>query len=473
MKEKRERKGRFLVILAVFICAALVVAVYLGGFFYFQSHFLKGTVIDRADVSGLTVDELKEEIEAYSLQVIERTAEGAELQEEIRGKDIDLSYASEEPLRKLLKEQKAFLWFVPQKAEHRTEGLLTYEEEKLKSRVKELAGLRQGGFLSPQDAYIDMEDPETGIRIVEEVRGNALDEKKTLEAVQIALEGLLEEVNLEEAGCYLEPRVKADEEELLRAFEKLESYQDFAITYTFGKQKEVLDGETVLSWLSVEDFEVKLDYEKVEEFVAGLRKKYDSIFRPRKFLTSYGKELTLSRGDYGWWMNYEQEAKELAARIEAGESGERVPVYHQKAASYESPDYGTTYVEINLTAQHLFLYKNGGLVLESDFVSGNLSRGFDTPDGIYGITYKQRNATLNGEDYSTPVAYWMPFNGNIGMHDATWRREFGGQIYITNGSHGCINLPYSAAKTIYENVEKGTAVICYHLPGTEVLPQEE
>lgn len=109
--------------------------------------------------------------------------------------------------------------------------------------------------------------------------------------------------------------------------------------------------------------------------------------------------------------------------------------------------------------------------MESDFVSGSVIRGYSTPGGIYGLTYKQRDATLTGETYRTPVSFWMPFNNNIGMHDATWRREFGGNIYITNGSHGCINLPYSAAKEIYGYVEKGTPVICYYLPGTESVPE--
>ncbi len=190
-------------------------------------------------------------------------------------------------------------------------------------------------------------------------------------------------------------------------------------------------------------------------------------------MTSYGKEVTISSGDYGWWMNSEQEIQELTEMIRQGESGERTPVYYQTADQYGMPDYGNTYVEINLTAQHLFLYKDGTKVLESDFVSGNSSRGYDTPDGVYGITYKQRNATLTGENYQTPVSWWMPFNRNIGMHDAGWRGSFGGNIYKTNGSHGCINLPPSVAKEIYENIEKGTPVICYHLPGTEPVVMEK
>ena len=207
--------------------------------------------------------------------------------------------------------------------------------------------------------------------------------------------------------------------------------------------------------------------------MASLRKKHDTVFRPRTFQTSYGTEITIKNGDYGWWMDTDQEVAELTEMIEQGQSGERTPVYRQTAASYDTPDYGNTYVEINLTAQHLFLYKDGQLILESDFVSGNVARGYTTPGGIFGLTYKQRDATLTGETYRTPVSFWMPFNNNIGMHDATWRREFGKNIYLTNGSHGCINLPYSAAKEIYGYVEKNTPVICYYLPGTEYVPEAE
>ena len=107
------------------------------------------------------------------------------------------------------------------------------------------------------------------------------------------------------------------------------------------------------------------------------------------------------------------------------------------------------------------------MVLETDCVTGNSARGFDTPAGVYGITYKQRDATLNGENYSTPVNYWMPFNKNIGLHDAGWRSSFGGELYKTNGSHGCVNLPPDKARQIYDIIQTGTPVICYNLPGTK------
>ena len=105
--------------------------------------------------------------------------------------------------------------------------------------------------------------------------------------------------------------------------------------------------------------------------------------------------------------------------------------------------------------------------MESDFVSGNVSKGYTTPPGLFGLTYKQRDATLKGQGYASPVKFWMPFNGGIGFHDPAGEIQFGGTIYKKSGSHGCINMPYAAAKTLFENVYAGIPVICYNLAGTE------
>ena len=85
------------------------------------------------------------------------------------------------------------------------------------------------------------------------------------------------------------------------------------------------------------------------------------------------------------------------------------------------------------------------------------------------LKYKEKDTTLRGPkkedgsyEWESPVTYWMPFNGNVGMHDATWRRAFGGTIYLTSGSHGCINLPLHMAASIYEYVSTGFPVVCYY-----------
>lgn len=467
--EKQNIEKKHFPILPMILCILLlaVLAVYAGGVWYYQSHFLPGTVIDRVDVSGMTLDELEGQIQDYMLCIIERKADGTTLEEDIQGNDISLGYTSLEPFEQILRGQDKWVWFLQHENVYGMGEHLTYSEKELENQLRTLKGFQSDFANAPTDAYISEYDAGTGFVIVPETQGNQLNWSKTLEAVRTAVQKLEDEIDLGEAGCYKTPAVTAEDERLNQVLQKLQKYAGITITYDFGGNKEVLDGATISSWLSVDGYEVTLDQTQVEAYVATLRKRYDSIFRPRTFLTSYGKEITIDAGDYGWWMNYTQEAIELAEMIEKGESGERTPVYYQTAAAYGSPDYGNTYVEINLTAQHLFLYVDGERILESDFVSGNSSRGYDTPVGVYSITYKQRNATLVGENYETPVSYWMPFNRNVGMHDANWRSSFGGDIYKTNGSHGCINLPPSMAQEIYGYIEKGTPVICYQLPGTE------
>ena len=239
------------------------------------------------------------------------------------------------------------------------------------------------------------------------------------------------------------------------------------VTYRFGSRNEVLDGEKIHTWL-VSDGQggVSLDESKIGEYVSWLAQTYNTAYKPKSLKTSYGQTVTISKSVYGWKINQKEETEALKQILLSCESQEREPVYSQTAASHDGNDYGNTYVEINLTAQHLFFYKEGKLVAESDFVSGNESRGWSTPAGAYPLTYKQRNATLKGQNYATPVSYWMPFNGGIGMHDAYWRSSFGGKIYKTNGSHGCINLPPAVAKTVYENISAGMPVLCYHLQGS-------
>lgn len=234
------------------------------------------------------------------------------------------------------------------------------------------------------------------------------------------------------------------------------------ITYQFGDQSEVLDNDRILSWLKEqEDGNVAIDEQQAKAFVKELAEKYDTAYTTRTFHTTGGRDIQIAQGDYGWRIDQEAETKHLLELLAAKQSATCEPIYAQTAAVHAKNDWGTTYVEVSLTDQYLWLYKDGHCILESYFVSGNPTRGHATPKGIYGLTYKTRDATLSGEGYDSKVKYWMPFNRNVGLHDAPWRKTFGGQIYRNNGSHGCINLPPANAAKIYENVDKNTPVIVY------------
>ena len=130
--------------------------------------------------------------------------------------------------------------------------------------------------------------------------------------------------------------------------------------------------------------------------------------------------------------------------------------------SRASDDIGDTYIEISIKKQEMWCYKNGELIVDTPVVTGNVSKGYDTPSGgVWAIDAKVQDYVLAGEGYRAPVDYWMPFNGNIGIHDMQSRYYFGSTIYLTHGSHGCVNTPLDAVRDIYEAVEIGTPVIVY------------
>lgn len=127
-------------------------------------------------------------------------------------------------------------------------------------------------------------------------------------------------------------------------------------------------------------------------------------------------------------------------------------------------DVGNTYVEISLKQQHMWYYKNGKLITETDVVTGNDDGYHNTPKGIYKIFQRVKHTTLVGADYVSYVDYWLGFTSSgIGIHDSSWRssKEYGGTTYKGNGSHGCVNTPYKAVKKIYDNISKGTYVVLY------------
>lgn len=241
---------------------------------------------------------------------------------------------------------------------------------------------------------------------------------------------------------------------------------DFAIAnieYNFISSTEVINKELITKWLIVEEDRVVLDEEKVREYVEELAQRYNTVGMERQFVDSHGKTVTVSGGPYGWEIDCDKETKELIELINSGNNVEdREPIYKQRAITRGINDIGNTYVEINMSEQKMWFYKEGELIVSTNIVTGNTTRGNGTPSVVGYIHNKARNINLVGEGYVAFVRYWMKVYGSIGIHDASWRNKFGGTIYTTNGSHGCINTPYDMVKLIYENIEIGTPVIIFY-----------
>lgn len=455
---------------AVCFLAVASAGVYIYKGQQYKHVFFPNTVINGINASGKSVEEVKaliaSEIDGYVLTIEERDGET----ERIARDDIGLHSEFDGSLETLLEAQEPMKWWSLQKEEktYEIETMVVYEEELLMEKIDTLRCFSEEWVKAPENAYLSDYVSGQGYAIVPETRGNMLVEETAVAGIVDAIHNLQPSVSFEELDAYEKAEITSTNEELVRVADSLNKQAGVMVTYQFGDKTEVLNGDTIHTWLSVNaDKTIGLDRDAVAAYVKSLASKYNTAYQPKTLKTSYGKTVTIKKGFYGWRINQSEETDQLYNIIRSGESQTREPVYSQTAASHGANDYGDTYVEINLTAQRLFFYKDGKLLVEADFVSGNASKNYDTPAGAYPLTYKERNATLKGEDYATPVSYWMPFNGNIGMHDANWRSSFGGSIYKTSGSHGCVNLPPSAAKTIYENISAGMPVLCYHLEGTE------
>ena len=204
--------------------------------------------------------------------------------------------------------------------------------------------------------------------------------------------------------------------------------------------------------------------EKVRSWVEQLAEQYDTCKTDREFLSTRGDVVTVKYGTYGTKIDVEKEVAYLmkAMQERRTETEVHIPAYRQKGYVRGLDDIGDTYIEVDMTGQHLYFYLEGELALDTDIVTGDVSRRRETPEGIYYVYSKQRNRILRGADYASFVKYWMPVVGGVGLHDASWRRKFGEEIYKKDGSHGCINMPSEEAAKLYEMTEKGMPVIMFY-----------
>lgn len=314
------------------------------------------------------------------------------------------------------------------------------------------------------NAYIDMSSSNLGI--VPEVYGNNIDQEKILNEILRKIESGSFEININESDFYVIPTVLSKDSNLLAEQAMYQNYLAFQITYDFGYNHEVLAPEELTKMISYENGKVVLHDDMIQEYVKRLAEKYNTAGMSRSFIAN-GVKVSVYGGDYGYLIDQAAEIQWLTNALQKGVSATHVPTYIPTERSKSNDLYGNSYVEIDLTKQHLWIYQNGKLVLATPVVTGNVAKGTPTPAGSYQIFYMQRNRILRGDDwdgtkYETPVAYWMAFNRGVGLHDAPWRRNFGGTIYRTNGSHGCINMPSYMAKAAYSLVYIGFPVIVHY-----------
>ncbi len=458
---QRNKRNKINIAIMSSLCALLII--YFGMSAYFKNHFYFGSEINCVNVSGKTVQQVNEQmasqIKSYKLNLKEKDGKS----EEIKSDDIQLKYISGDEFKKLKDGQGSYKWiaaFLNTKDSKMT-AEISYDKKLLKEKVDNLSCLDSKNVIEPKNPSFKYSDK--GYAVVDEVNGNKINKNVLYDNVEKAVLKGETTIDLQAINCYVKPKYTVKSKETTEVKDTLNKYVSSQIIYTVGDSKETIDGSTINKWLTVnEDFKVTFDEEKVKKYMEEFSSKYSTVGKTRSFSTSSGKTIDIGGGDYGWEVNSDKEMQDLMAAVKEGKTVKKEPKYVQTAASHSSNDIGSTYVEIDMGRQHLWFYKDGALVVQGDVVTGNTSNNHGTPEGIYTLKYKERNATLKGEGYSSPVSFWMPFNGGVGIHDASWRNTFGGSIYRTEGSHGCVNSPSYLANTIFNNIDEGTPIVCFY-----------
>lgn len=459
----------------VLICGIVVLVlliVYLAGMLYYNDKFLNGTMVNGSDVGGMTLqkanDQLSKKVNGQSLKLIFNDGQNEVLQ----SAQLGVSYNKDNSLNQLMKNQNKWAWFIGffKNEKNTLTDLIQISDENLTNGIASMEHAKEENQIAPTDAYIQYKDGS--FSIIEETLGSKFNIEELVKNIKVALSEGKQQLDVTKANGYVKPQVYKDDQDLNNQLKAANEYCLSAITYTTPKGKEIaLDGSTLITWLSKQDDgsytkDESVFKEKLTAFVKELASQYNSIGATRTFTGKDGQSHTVSGGTYGFRVSTDSEVSALLKMIN---ENNRIPEHTGQLPSGENGGLGTTYLEINITKQHLWFVKDGSVVLESDFVSGKESDPTRlTPSGTYYIYNKERNRVLRGTkqpngkyEYESPVSYWMPFNKGIGLHDASWRSTFGRDIYINSGSHGCINLPTGFAGSLYSQIYVNLPVVVY------------
>ncbi|MBR2765034.1 MAG: peptidoglycan binding domain-containing protein [Blautia sp.] len=460
------------------------------GAYFFSRHFFPGSTVNGYNCSYMTVQEtealMNREVQAYKLAV-ETQGDGREV---IAASQVELTYASDGSVERMIREQDIPLWFLEfeQERSYDLSRSMKLNESHLQAVVDDLKCMNPSELVQPEDAVIV--ETDAGFEIRPEVPGNILDRDRVTACIGQAMLSGRVRVSLEDEGCYYRPQVTSENELLVRNLEQMNRMGQVIITLDFGRQTERLDRSTIKNWfIPDENGDVVLDKEKVRAYVKEVAAMYDTRGTVRDFVTYDGRTIQVSGGDFGWVIDVKKETAELMECIESGQIQVREPVYKDRGVSRSGlNDIGYTYVEIDITTQKLVYYENGQPLIETPCVTGNMMQaGTGTPTGVWKAGASEAPKWISDgfsltapivdaftsdsavvfeepavitDDGQVEVSYWMPFY-HFGITEGVNRSEYGGDKYIFEGTTGNVEIPPDQAASLYGKFSEGLPVVIY------------
>lgn len=456
--------------IGILVIIISVLCMYLGLAFYYRDGFSYNTWINGVYCTGKTLDEVNEELQEESsypgLTIID--SDGKSYM--ISAQEVSLLMDYLPGLKAFYEKQSPLLWIdnmLGEKNNHEILPVVSYQVETFEEKVARLpffTGIR------PENRRVKLCKGPQGYYLLNE-RSHVLNEEKTREYIKRAFDSFQGELDLEAAGCYEDLPLTEQMQKDIALYEKIRAFQECGIVYVMGEDEVKVDTSVTCNFMKLdedgsflldENGDLIADREKTDAFIDQLADEYDTVGAVREFRATRGEKVIVEGGIYGNLIDRDTEKEYLHQAFCEKRTERHEPEYLQKALYQGKNDIGPTYIEVDMTEQKMYYYVDGVLKIETDVVTGNTSLGRGTPSGTNYVYNKQRNRVLRGADYATPVKYWIPVYKAIGIHDASWRKNFGGEIYKTNGSHGCVNTPTDQVAELYDMVEIGTPCVMFY-----------
>ncbi|MCC4397423.1 L,D-transpeptidase family protein [Lactobacillus reuteri] len=448
---------------------ALLIIMIAGMTVHQKNHFNKNVTINNVAVGGLTAKQAFEKVKGTSGAT--KIYVDNKLVYQTKSMKANFSNNDEQKFNQALKKQ--FTFFPSHKATNLSikpdnfdQDSLNIAKNKLTNKVQQL----NTGRKAPVDAYAVYQNEK--VSIVPAVKGNKYD-------LQNAVNQLNDQAGSTKINITLhkEQPIAANSKTVKNEEKQLNKLKGKKVTYLVQNEKYSFTTNQIITRATYQSGKYHFDTTALNKQVKKINEKHATLDKPFKFKTHSGAEITTTaNGSYGWKISEKKAGNSLTKAIIDGrqEVDGKHDIegkgYNTAGLGYNvtsNNGIGDTYAEVSIADQRAYFYKDGKCVLETDIVSGTNNEGNKTPKGVWYIMYQQSPSVLRGQNddgssYASKVNYWSPFTlTGCGFHDASWRHNWSKTAYLSDGSHGCINMQPSVAGQAFHDLKQNEPVIIY------------